>query len=245
MRLRCAMTKPVQRIIGGPRVGEAGPRRSRMRALAPIRRPDSNGTRIRAATDHASRARLPPSWPVSSLVMRAHRPATITVLCASLLTGVLGSATTEARTRTRAPALTGLRCVPAARPACRPRPQVQIGRQVQLRGRGLRAGLRVSFRWSRGALATRLRRTTTGFVARVPAGTKAGTVSVRVSDRAGRRSRAIRLVVLPAPLVRPGGGAAALPIAFQGDGMWIWQLPRSSGGDTIAIGAQARAAGID
>src|SRR4051812_24495094 len=105
MRLRCAMTKPVQRIIGGPRVGEAGPQRSRMAALPAIRRPDSNGTRIRAATDHDP-ARLPPSGAVCSLVMRAHRPATITVLCASVLTGVLGSATAEARTR--APALTGL-----------------------------------------------------------------------------------------------------------------------------------------
>ncbi len=62
--------------------------------------------------------------------------------------------------------------------------------------------MRVSFRWSRGALATKLRRSSAGWVVRVPAGTKAGTISVRVTDRAGRRSRVIRLVVLPAPVVR-------------------------------------------
>jgi hypothetical protein len=73
--------------------------------------------------------------------------------------------------------LTGLRCV---------RPQVQIGKQVQIRGRNLRAGMRVSFRWSQGALATKLRRSKAGFVVRVPAGTKPGTVTVRVTDGAGR-----------------------------------------------------------
>ncbi len=35
-------------------------------------------------------------------------------------------------------------------------------------------GMRVSFRWSRGALATKLDRTRVGYVARVPAGTRAG-----------------------------------------------------------------------
>jgi hypothetical protein len=80
----------------------------------------------------------------------------------------------------------------------------------------------------------------------VPAGTKAGTVSVRVTDRAGRRSRVIRLVVLPvAPARAPAAGSGPLPAAFRGDGMWIWQLSRSGGGDPAAIGAQARAAGIE
>jgi peptidoglycan hydrolase-like protein with peptidoglycan-binding domain len=175
--------------------------------------------------------------------MPRHRPVAIVLSCASLLATGLAPAGAEARTR--APVLTGLRCVPATRAQCRPRPQVRIGKQVQLRGRGLKAGMRVSFRWSRGALATKLRRSSAGWVVRVPAGTKAGTISVRVTDRAGRRSRVIRLVVLPAPVVRPQVGGGRLPIAFQGDGIWIWQLPRSNGGDVAAIGAQARAAGIE
>ena len=164
-----------------------------------------------------------------------------TLAIAALLVGAL--APTAAYARTPPPKLTGLRCVPATRAACHPRPQVMIGKQVQLRGTGLKAGMRVSFRWSKGALATKLRRSPTGWVARVPPGTKAGTISVRVTDRAGRRSRAIRLVVLPVPLARraPGG---PLPAPFAGNGMWIWELPKSEGGDVNAIAARAQAAGI-
>jgi hypothetical protein len=177
--------------------------------------------------------------------MRRHRPAALTAVCAGLLAGAPALAPAGAEAASRAPVLTALRCVPATRAACRPRPQVRIGGQVQLRGRRLRVGMRVSFRWSRGALATRLRRSGVGFVVRVPAGTKAGTVSVRVTDRAGRRSRAIRLVVLQVATVRPPAAGGPLPAVFQGDGMWIWQLGRSSAGDPAAIGAQARAAGIE
>jgi len=175
--------------------------------------------------------------------MRSHRRAALTITCAGLLAA--GLAPPGAEGRTRAPVLTGLRCVPATRAACKASPQVQIGKQVQLRGRGLAAGMRVSFRWSRGALATKLRRARAGWVVRVPIGTKPGTVSVRVTDRAGRSSRVIRLVVLPVPIVRPPAGSGNLPAAFRGDGMWIWQVPKSSGGDPIAIGLKARAAGIE
>src|SRR4051812_45482584 len=140
--------------------------------------------------------------------MGSHRSVAMTVISASLLAAALAPAGAQARTR--APVLTGLRCVPATRAACKVRPQVQIGKQVQLRGRGLKAGMRVSFRWSRGALATKLRRSGAGWVVRVPAGTKAGTISVRVADRAGRRSRAIRLVVLPVPAFRTPAGSGSL-----------------------------------
>ena len=77
-----------------------------------------------------------------------------TLAIATLLVAAL--APTAAHARTPPPKLTGLRCVPATRAACHPRPQVMIGKQVQLRGTGLKAGMRVSFRWSKGALATKL-----------------------------------------------------------------------------------------
>jgi putative peptidoglycan binding protein len=118
-----------------------------------------------------------------------------------------------------------------------------IGKQVQLRGTGFKVGMRVSFRWSKGALATKLRRSPAGWVARVPPGTKAGTISVRVTDRAGRRSRVIRLVVLPVPRARPAP-TGVLPAPFASNGMWIWGLPKSDGGDVNAIAGRARAAGI-
>src|SRR3954471_5234810 len=175
--------------------------------------------------------------------MRGYRPALLTTVSALLLAGGLTPA--GAAARTAAPVLTGLRCVPASKAVCRPRPQVQIGKQVQLRGRHLKAGMRVSFRWSRGALATKLRHSSVGFVVRVPAGTKPGTVTVRVTDRAGRHSQT-RLVVLPAPVIRPPvqSTGGPLPDAFRGDGMWIWELNKSAGGNPIGIGLQARAAGL-
>ena len=166
-----------------------------------------------------------------------------TLAVAALLAGAL--APTAAQARTPPPKLTGLRCVPGAtRAACHPRPQVMIGKQVQLRGTGLKAGMRVSFRWSKGALATKLRRSPTGWVARVPPGTKAGTISVRVTDRAGRRSRVIRgssCCPCPWPRRAPGG---PLPAPFAGNGMRIWELPKSEGGDVNAIAARALGAGI-
>ena len=41
-----------------------------------------------------------------------------------------------------------------------------------LKRRGLKRGMRVSFRWSRGALATKLVRSRGGWTVRVPAGVK-------------------------------------------------------------------------
>src|SRR3954447_12759493 len=176
--------------------------------------------------------------------MRTRRNAVTILASASLLATGLGPVGAEAATR--APVLTGLRCVPATKASCRQRPQVQIGKQVELRGRGFKAGMRVSFRWSRGALATKLHRSKAGWVVRVPVGVKPGTISVRVTDRAGRRSRVIRLVVLPQPVVRPvPSGGGTLPAIFRGDGMWIWEVPKSSGGNVTAIGLKARAAGIE
>jgi peptidoglycan hydrolase-like protein with peptidoglycan-binding domain len=171
--------------------------------------------------------------------MRRYQRALLTIVAGMLI------APAGAAARTPAPVLTALRCVPAGKAECKARPQVQIGKQVQIRGRNLKAGMRVSFRWSRGALATKLRRSKAGFVVRVPAGTKPGTITVRVTDRAGRHDQA-RLVVLPAPVFRPPVQATGgpLPAAFRGDGMWIWELNKSAGGDPAAIGAQARAAGI-
>ena len=143
------------------------------------------------------------------------------------------------------PQLTRIRCVPATSANCRNGVNVQIGRQIQLSGKRLYKGMRVAFRWSAGALATRLDRTRVGYVARVPAGTRVGTVSVTVRDRAGRRSNAKRMYVAAVPKV--GGTAPArgtLPPQFAGNGMWIWQLDKSESGDLNAIAAKAHLYGI-
>src|SRR4051812_26119212 len=122
-----------------------------------------------------------------------------------------------AQARKRPPELTRIRCVPATSATCKTAIKVTIGRQLQFSGKRLYKGMRVSFRWSRGALATKLDHSRVGYVARVPAGTTAGTVSVTVSDNAGRRSNAIKVTVTPPPRVR---GAAPppgpLPAGFNG-----------------------------
>jgi hypothetical protein len=171
----------------------------------------------------------------------------LTALLAALAVALVVPAAPADAQRRRAPELTRIRCVPAKTLTCRTGVNVAIGRRLQLSGRRLYRGMRVSFRWPRGALATRLERTRVGYLVRVPAGTRAGTVSVTVRDRAGRRSNAKRIRVL-APPPPPAGPAPAppgtLPDAFKGNGMWIWELPRSEGGDVAAIAARARAAGI-
>lgn len=168
------------------------------------------------------------------------------VACALIVAAAcLGAASAQAATST--PRLTGLRCVPASTPACRLAVRVTVGRQIQLRGRGLVSGMRVTFRWPRGALATTLRRSGAGWTARVPAGTALGRVGVTVRDRSHRRSNVRNIVVVGAPSpLRPSAAASdgRLPEVMRGDGMWIWQLPQSSRGDLDAIAARARAAGM-
>jgi peptidoglycan hydrolase-like protein with peptidoglycan-binding domain len=70
-------------------------------------------------------------------------------------------------------------------------------------------------------------------------------VKVTVSDRAGRRSNAIKIKVTAPP--RIGGTITApgtLPDVFKGNGMLIWELSNSDGGDIATIAARAHAAGI-
>ena len=106
-----------------------------------------------------------------------------TIFCALVFVLALFGMAGVAQAASKAPRLTGLRCVPTTAKACRSGVRVSVGKQVQLRGRGLRPGMRVSFRWSQGALAARLARNRSGYTVRVPAGTALGTVAVSVLGR--------------------------------------------------------------
>ncbi|MDP8967617.1 MAG: peptidoglycan-binding protein [Actinomycetota bacterium] len=173
--------------------------------------------------------------------LRVATIATAVVLVLAL-TGVAETVQAAAK----APRLTGLRCVPTTAKACRSGVRVSVGKQVQVRGRGLRRGMRVSFRWPKGALAAKLVRSRAGWMARVPPGTALGKIAVTVSDRAGRRSNARQIVVVassplpPLTAGRPGG----LPAIFAGDGMWIWYVSKSEGANVDAIALRAKAAGM-
>ena len=171
-----------------------------------------------------------------------------TIACAlvfvAALAGLAGVA--QAQAASKAPRLTGLRCVPTTATACRNGVRVSVGKQIQVRGRGLKRGMRVTFRWPKGALATKLVRNRAGWTVRVPAGTALGKIAVTLRDGAGRRSNKRHITVVgaaplpPVTATRPG----ALPQAFAGNGMWIWYVDKSEGGNLDAIALRAKAAGI-
>lgn len=173
------------------------------------------------------------------------QPARTMVALAAAI-GLFGAAP-SAQAGAKRPSISGLRCVPASTATCAGgKVQLEVGRKVQLRGRSLRRGMRVTFRWSRGALATTLAKDRTGWTARIPSGTAVGAVRVSVTDRRGRRSNALTLTVIappraPAPLARPEGPP---PSAFAGNALWIWELRKAEGGDLEAIATRAKLAGI-
>jgi hypothetical protein len=172
------------------------------------------------------------------------RPAAAVLLLSAV--AALPAAPASAAT-SRSPKLAAVRCVPVSAATCKTGVAVRVGRQVQLRGTRLKLGMRVTFRWTKGAIATKLHHGNAGWVARVPAGVRPGSVQVTVRDAAGRRSNLLKIRVLDvpkqvtAPAITGGGGT---PAAFQGNGMWIWQLEKSDGGDVDAIAARAAAAGV-
>ena len=176
--------------------------------------------------------------------MHVMRRGSLQAFCVAIaLFALLAMGAQGALAASKAPRLTGVRCVPLTAPACKNAVRVTIGKQLLLKGRRLAPGMRVTFRWSKGALATSLRRTRIGWTVRVPEGTRAGRVSVTVRNRAGRRSNKRRIAVVVATSSTPPS-QSGLPEIFRGDGMWIWYLSSSEGGDLDAIAARARAAGM-
>jgi hypothetical protein len=86
-------------------------------------------------------------------------------------------------------------------------------------------------------------RTATRIVVPVPATAVSG--GVRVVNPGHRYSNAVRVTVRrPPPPPRSPGGPSGAASAFDGNGMWIWYLSKSQGGDPAAIAAQARAHGV-
>ncbi|MGZ6643024.1 MAG: peptidoglycan-binding domain-containing protein [Solirubrobacteraceae bacterium] len=137
---------------------------------------------------------------------------------------------------------TAVRCARA----CTDPQTVTPGGIVRVTGRNFHRGLRASFRTAAGrrrsVAAKVLGRT------RLSAPVPANAVSGRVwlLDAAGRRTRSVGPVRVVARVVPAAAVANPAPsgTAFDGSGMWIWQLSRSAAGDPQAIIAQAQAHGI-
>ena len=76
----------------------------------------------------------------------------------------------------------------------------------------------------------------------MPLNALSGHVYARV--RGGKKTNAKSLKITKPPHTGPPS-APAKGTAFDGDGQWIWQVPKSDGGDPNAIIARAKAAGIE
>ncbi|HUN78481.1 MAG TPA: peptidoglycan-binding domain-containing protein [Solirubrobacteraceae bacterium] len=165
----------------------------------------------------------------------------------------------------RQPALriSGARCVPAT--ACSTKEhEVSERGTLLLQGRGLKIGQTVAFpRFYRASIArnspwARLRSTKQGLVVTVPNDAHSGDIEVVLGG--GKHSNGygpIQVVKYrlhpPAPKPKPAPPPAAPPTsvattasgtAFAGQGMWIWYMSASDGGNVASIAAQAHAAGV-
>jgi peptidoglycan hydrolase-like protein with peptidoglycan-binding domain len=131
---------------------------------------------------------------------------------------------------------------------------------LQLRGRNLKSGMAVAFprrpgaRIARNSPAAHLHSSKLGLVVTVPSSAHSGRIMVVL--RHGRHSNSygpIRIVRYalhpPRPASHPSsspppGTPATTGSPFDGQGMWIWYVSRSDGGDVAQIVAQAHAAGV-
>jgi hypothetical protein len=135
-------------------------------------------------------------------------------------------------------------CIPADHCQTGKPRYVAPGGKLVLTGRGLARGQVVLFprKSNRRKLITgKLRKSRSGLVVVVPLA--AGSGRIRVLDKRGRRSNAygpIHVVKPPPPPVQPDPSGTP----FDGNGMWIWYVNKSEGGDLDAIAARANAAGV-
>ncbi len=151
--------------------------------------------------------------------------------------------------------ITSARCVPSN--SCSSKQHVvSMGGYLLLSGHGLEPGLVMAFprstnaRISRTSPVAHLYKAKLGIEVRVPHGAHSGRIVVRYG--AGGHSNAfgpisIVTYALHPPAPKPSPPANSAPAAatpFGGQGMWIWYLSQSDGGNIAAIAAQAHAAGV-
>ena len=156
--------------------------------------------------------------------------------------------------------ISGARCVPAS--SCDTKEhEVSTHGTLLLQGKGLKSGQAVAFphswdaRIASNSPSAHLHTSTAGLVVTVPAGAHSGQIAVMLGK--GRKSNLfgpIKVVThalhppappKPAPTAVPDSVAStANGTALAGQGMWIWYLSASNGGNIASIAAQAKAAGV-
>lgn len=152
--------------------------------------------------------------------------------------------------------ITSVSCVPAARCSGNPH-QVSVHGTLLIAGKGIGAGATIAFprtpggRIVGGSPASHLRKTLAGLVLTVPSKAHSGHIMVLLSG--ARHSSSYGPIYVyshalhpPKPVAQPAPAAvgAVSGSPFEGQGMWIWYVSKSNGGDVAAIVAQAHAAGV-
>ena len=120
-------------------------------------------------------------------------------------------------------------------------PATAPGRRLLIAASRVRPPLLVQFSRSRGRKvnARAGRRSKNRWVVKVPASAITG--RIRVASRGGPWSRLSRIVrVVRPPNAGTGLGGSPSGTAFDGNGMWVWVLGRTEGGNLDAIIARAR-----
>lgn len=131
-----------------------------------------------------------------------------------------------------APAIKSIRCWPAG--ACPGGLKVPVGGHILIETSTRLKAARVRFT---GRIEVGARRTRDGrVIAKVPASALPGAVRVRGE---GTRWSGLSQVITP---VAPGASTPPVPTgtAFDGNGMWIWKMPLTEGGNLERIIAKAR-----
>ncbi len=153
--------------------------------------------------------------------------------------------------------ISSVRCVPAGSCSANPH-EVSTGGRLALSGSGIGRGMVVEFPRSPGARIARnspsahLHPTKFGLVVAVPRSAHSGRIEVLAHGHYSNAYGPIHVVrhtlhppakktpaAPPAPPSTPAGSSP-----FDGQGMWIWYVSKSAGGEVPAIVAQAHAAGV-
>jgi hypothetical protein len=171
------------------------------------------------------------------------RCATRAVLVAAAA-GTLLAPAAAADARAKKPRLSWVRCYGKT---CTQKSTVVRGGNIKLGGRNFRPGMRVIFKAN---TRTKKRTVKTQFVGRsrliahVPSNARSGSVYLRAKHGVRTKRKGPLHVRAKPRTSRPIDAGSPSGTAFDGTAMWIWNLPKSSGGNPDAIIAQARAHGV-
>jgi Putative peptidoglycan binding domain len=157
------------------------------------------------------------------------------------------------------PSITGVRCVPEQSCGAKALEVSLQDGQLLLTGRGIGRGMGVAFASRRhgrrlgpgylGAPRAHLRKTKLGLVVSIPKLARTGRIAVVIAGR--RHTPPYGPILVTSKKLHPPPKPASTTIqppptgtAFDGQGMWIWYVSKSDGGNVSQIIEQARDDGI-